>query len=96
MQEDALMHSYVAADIFRASQIATRNDTCAILRCTADIYGHSSARHIHDFWNFRNAALQSLTSSYSYHVFMNTVYLLSTVNGYSYYLISKICISYAQ
>ena len=32
----------------------------------------------------------------SYHVFMNTVYLLITVNEYSYYLISKIWISHAQ
>ena len=55
-----------------------------------------SARHTSDFWNFRHADLESLTSSYSYHEFMNTVYLLSTVNGCSYYLISKICISYAQ
>ena len=57
---------------------------------------HSSGKHPQDFWNFRHADLESLASSYSYHVFMNTVYLLSTVNGYSFYLISKICISYAQ
>ena len=56
----------------------------------------SSARHTQDFWNFRHVDLESLTSSNSYHVFMNAVYLLSTVNGYSFYLISKICISYAQ
>ena len=48
---------------------------------------HSSARHTKDFWNFRHADLQSLKSSNSYHVFMNTNWIQYVIYYFLCYIL---------